>query len=142
VIPGAERGGHLGTGPAGPDRHPVAERLGHGHDVGLEVLGLEGEPPPGPPQPRLDLVGDEKDAPLVAELAHPGQVVRRRHDHPTLAENRLEEDRRARRGIERALHRAEVVEGHVGEPLRDRLKRGVLLGLAGRGERGQGPTVE
>ena len=47
VVARAEGRRHFGPGPAGPDRHAVAERLGHRHHVGLEPLGLEGEPVAG-----------------------------------------------------------------------------------------------
>ena len=43
--PGEKRRRHLGPGPARADGHAVAERLGHGHDVGLDAGVLEGEPP-------------------------------------------------------------------------------------------------
>src|SRR6185437_8441007 len=43
VVAGPEGGGDLGGGPTGPHRHAVAEGLGHGDDVGPEVLGVEGE---------------------------------------------------------------------------------------------------
>ena len=50
--PGRERRRHLGPGPARPDGHAVAERLGHRHHVGLDPGVLEPEPPapcaPGP----------------------------------------------------------------------------------------------
>ena len=36
VVARHEGGGHLGPGPARPDRHAVAQGLGHGHHVGLE----------------------------------------------------------------------------------------------------------
>ena len=82
VVAGHEGRRHLGPGPAGPDRHPVAERLGHGHDVGLDAQVLEAEPPPGPPQSGLDLVHHQQDVPVGAQLAQADQVVRRRAPPP------------------------------------------------------------
>ncbi len=46
---------------------------------------------PGPPEPGLDLVGDEQRAELVADPAHGRQVVGGRDDDPALALDRLEQ---------------------------------------------------
>ena len=56
VVTWHEGRGHLGPRPARPHRHPVAQGLGHGHHVGYEAEVLEPEPPPGAPEPGLDLV--------------------------------------------------------------------------------------
>ncbi len=62
-------------------------------DVGDDALVLDREPPAGTAHPRLDLVGDEHDAVRRGELGEPGDEARRRHDEPTLALDRLDQDR-------------------------------------------------
>ena len=47
----------------------AAECLAQHVDVGRDVLVLAGEGPPGPTQPRLDLVNDQQDAGLGADVA-------------------------------------------------------------------------
>ena len=73
--PGQEGGRHVVAGPAGADRHAVAERLGDGHHVGLYAVVLEAEPAPGSPQAGLHLVDDHQDAALVAQAAHSLEVL-------------------------------------------------------------------
>ena len=69
------------------------DALGHDQDVGLDVPVPDREHLAGPPEPGLDLVGDEQDAVLAGDLAEPWQEPRRRHDVAALAEDRLEDDR-------------------------------------------------
>ena len=76
VVAGRERRGHLGAGPASADGDAVAERLGHGHHVGIDAGVLKGEPPTRAPQAGLDLVHHEQDAALGAHLPHRTEVVR------------------------------------------------------------------
>ena len=90
-----------GRATTGGDRHDAAaEGLAEQVHVGDHVLVLAGERVAGAAQAGLDLVGDHQDAVRGAELPEPGQVARRRHDHPGLALDRLEQHRdpvRARR---------------------------------------------
>ena len=53
---------------------------------------LAGEGPPGPARPRLDLVGDQQDAGLGADVADLAQVSRRRDDHAGLALDGLDQE--------------------------------------------------
>jgi hypothetical protein len=53
---------------------------------------LAGEGPPGPAQPRLDLVNDQQDAGLGADVADLAQISRRRDDHPGLALDGLDRE--------------------------------------------------
>ena len=62
VVAGLEGGGHLGPGPAGADRHAVAQRLGHRDDVGHDAEVLEAEPAAGAAEAGLHLVDHEQDA--------------------------------------------------------------------------------
>ena len=63
VVAGPERRGHVVAGPAGADRHAVAQRLGHRDHVGRDAVVLEPEPLPGAAQARLDLVDDQQRCP-------------------------------------------------------------------------------
>ncbi len=142
VVAGNEGRRHLGPGPARPDRHPVAQGLGHGHHVGLDAQVLEPEPPPGAAQPGLDLVHHQQDVPVGAQLAQADQVVRRRHDHPGLPHDGLDQDGGHPVGVAGGVHGVEVVVGDVVEALGQGQERQLLLGLTGGGQRGQGPPVE
>ena len=144
VIAGAERRRHLGPGPAGADRHAVAQCLRHGHHVGLEPLGLEGEPVAGAPETRLHLIEHQEGAPLGAQLLYGAQIVRARHVDAALALQRFHQDggHRVDRLVERRGERGHVVVGHVGEALGQGQEGRVLLGLPGGRQRGQGPPVK
>ena len=113
-----------------PDRHAVAQRLGHRHHVGLEALGLEGEPVPGAAEAGLHLVEHEQRVALGAQRPHRAQVVRARDHDAALALERLEQDGGHRVRVERLVERGDVVVGHVHEPLGQREERRLLLGLA------------
>jgi hypothetical protein len=84
--PGGEHARYFPGGHHRRQRHdPTTERLAQHVDVGLDILVLAGEGPPGPARPRLDLVGDQQDAGLGADVADLAQVSRRRDDHAGLA---------------------------------------------------------
>ena len=141
MVAGTEGGRDLGPGPHRAHRDAVAERLGHGHDVGLGPGVLVAEPPTGSSQSGLDLVQYQQDAALVAYLAHCLQVaVAGRHD-AALALHRLQQHR-AHRGVERGHEGVDVVEGHVTEAVGHGREGLMLLGLAGGGQRGQRAAVE
>jgi hypothetical protein len=55
---------------------------------------LHREHAPGPAEAGLDLVGDEDDPVTVADRAQPLHVRARRGDEPSLAQLRLDDDRR------------------------------------------------
>ena len=103
------------AGHDGGDRQAVGERLGHRQHVRGGARVLDGEHAPGAGQAALDLVGDEQDAVLVAERTQRGQEARRRHHETTLAEDRLDDDRRHRlrrhRGGEHAIDVLTVGDG-------------------------------
>ena len=142
MVTGHERRCHFGPSPTGTDGHAVPECLGHGHNVRLDPQVLESEPAPGAAQSGLDLVHDQQDVPIGAHLTHPGQVVRRRHHHPGLAQDGFEEDRPHPVRVARSFHGIEVVERHVIKALEHRQERRLFVCLAGRGQRGHGPAVE
>ena len=75
VVAGLERRGDVDLGGARPDGHAVAERLGHGDDVGLHAEVLEAEPLAGAAEAGLDLVDHEQDAPLVAQALDALEVL-------------------------------------------------------------------
>ncbi len=110
VVAGLEGGGHLGLGPAGADRHAVAERLGHRDDVGHDAEVLVREPRAGAAEAGLDLVDHEQDPALVAEPADALEVLGGGRVHAALALHRLEQDRGDRR--------VEGARGRRGRPRR------------------------
>ena len=73
--PGSKARGDIGPRPAGADRHAVAERLGHRHDVGPHAEVLEAEPPAGAAEAGLHLVDHEQQAALVAQRADGLEVL-------------------------------------------------------------------
>ena len=75
-------------------RQAGRDALGHDQDVRLHVPVLDREHLAGPPEPGLDLVGDEQDPVLAGDLAEARQEARRRDDVAALAEDRLDDDRR------------------------------------------------
>ena len=84
----------VAAGDHGPQGHEAAtQRLGQGHDVGLDPVALDGEQRPGPPQAGLHLVGDEERAGLPAEPVGLGQISRRRRDHSPFPLDRLDHER-------------------------------------------------
>ena len=91
MVARAEGGRHLGPGPAGPHRHAVAQGLGHGHHVGRQALGLEGEPVAGAPETGLHLIEHQERVALGAQRPHGPQVVRARHVDPPFALEGLEQ---------------------------------------------------
>ena len=89
--PAVEQLAGRAEGDAGADRQPAAEPLGQGDHVGLDALGLVGEPGAGAADAGLHLVEDEQRAGGVAGRPGGGQVAGRRRDHAALAQDRLEE---------------------------------------------------
>jgi hypothetical protein len=60
---------------------------------------LAGEEPAGPPEPGLDLVGDEQDPVLAGEAGQRPDELHRGRDEAALAQLQLDHDRRHRPGI-------------------------------------------
>ena len=102
---------------------------------------LEREPRAGAPEAALHLVDDQQRLALVAQPADTLQVRGRRGHDAALALHRFEHDGRDT-VVERGGERVEVVERNLPEPARQRLERLLLLGLAGRRERGERAAVE
>src|SRR5439155_1742202 len=88
----------------------------------LDAVVLVAPEPPGPRDTRLDLVDDEEGTRLIAELPEPAQVVLVGDVDPALALDALDEHAGGA-VIDRALHRAQVVVGHVLEAGQERRRR-------------------
>ena len=92
VLTRAQHAEHVAAADHGADRHdPAAERLAEHHQVGLRALVLPGERLAGAPEAGLDLVQHEQHVALGAQHPRGGQVAGRRHEHPGLALDRLEQ---------------------------------------------------
>ena len=138
---GGQHAGHVLPAEHGADRHAVGERLGQGHDVGLDPGVLVGPQAAGPTHAGLDLVEDQQRARGITELAQPRQVVLVGHVDAALALDRLHQDGGGAI-VDRPFHRAQVVVGDVLEPRHERLEAVLVLGLAGGGDGGERPAVE
>ena len=79
---------HAGERKAGRDR------LGDGHQVGLDAVVLDREHLPGAAEAGLHLVDDEDDPVLVADPAQPAHELLGRDDEAALALHGLDDDRR------------------------------------------------
>ena len=97
VVADLEGVGDLGAGDEGAQRPAVGDALGHGHDVGLDAVVLDGEELAGAPEAALHLVGDEQDALVVEDLLDGLEVAGRRHDDAALAHHGLGDEGAARR---------------------------------------------
>jgi hypothetical protein len=127
VRPVVEGGGDApGDDHAAQGEVAAVHALGEADQVGRDVpSGLDREPLAAATEAGHDLVGDEHDAVLVAEVAHPGQVAGWRHEDAVGAHHRFQDDGRDGLGT---FHHDRV--GQVGQrPLG-------LLGLAGGVEGG------
>ena len=130
------------AGPAGADGHPVAEGLGEGDDVGADARGvLEPEPAAGAAEAGLDLVEHEERFVLVAELADRGEVARWGRLDAAFTLDGFEEHG-ADALVERGGEDVGFAERDLAEPGGEGLEDLLLLGLAGRGEGGEGAAVE
>src|SRR6185503_18379649 len=76
----------------GADRHAGSDALGNRDEVGLDAGVLDRPPAPGPAHARLDLVGDEDDPVLIAQLAQAAQEAGRGGEVAALALDRLDDD--------------------------------------------------
>ena len=78
---------------------------------------------PGAAEARLDLVGDQQDVDVGAELARGAQVALGRNDHARLALDRLDEERDGVL-VDRLAQRVDVAVGNRLEPRRERSEPG------------------
>ena len=141
---GAESGGNLvGAGDAA-DGHAAAHSLSHGHAVRLHAIALIAHEAAATAPTSLDLVQQEQDALLVAELTDALDELVGSGEHAALALNRLEHD-----GAGLALD-ISILEGlqvvvvsihEAGNQVAEALLDGGV-GLAGSGHGTEGTAVE
>ena len=93
------------------------------------------------PESRLYLVEHQQHVSVVAEIADLPQVVVGRHAHAALALDRLEEHKADVRR-DRRIESGDVVEGHIGDSGKQRLKSLVILRLARGRDGGQRAAME
>ena len=85
-----ERIGHLAARRRRAEREVAGgDRLRRRHDVALDAPVFQREPAPGAAEAGDDLVADQQHVVLVADRAHPGEVVVRRHLHAVALHHRL-----------------------------------------------------
>ena len=133
--------GDLLGGQHGPDRQAVRQGLGKGHDIRFDPHLLIGEQGPGPADTGLDLVKDQEQAVLSAEILDPPEVLGGQRAYPALALQRFTENG-AGPVADHPGNGLQVTEGGMHKALGERLKALVEFGLAGGGHGRQGPAME
>jgi hypothetical protein len=126
---------------AGAHWKAAADALGDGHDVGPDAGPFMGEELARTPDAGLNLVEDQKQAVLVAELPKRAQPLGRDGAHTAFALHRLDHDR-ARLRPDRRLQRLDIVERHLVEALHLGAEALNVLGLTAGRDRGEGAPVE
>ena len=122
-------------------REAAADALGDRHDVGRDARPFIGEELAGAADAALDLVEDQQQAVLVAELAQAPQRLRREDADAALALHGLEQDRRGL-GADQLLGGVDVVEGDLVEAFDLRAEAFEVFRLAAGGDRRQRAAVE
>ena len=94
VLAGMQHPENVAIGHHGGQRnHAAAQCLAEQIHVGHHIPVVAGEGSAGAGQAGLNLIGDHQHVAGRAEFAHCRQIVVRRHDHPGLALDRLEQHR-------------------------------------------------
>ena len=122
----------------GPERHPGGDPLRRQQDVRLHAPVLHRPHPPRTTRAGLDLVGDQEDPVLVADLSEPLEEPILGHDVPALALDRLDDDRRDLVGRAPACRRGPPRTSAGPRP--DRTARGTPRAGADRTRRGTSPS--
>ena len=125
----------------GADRKAAAERLRQRHDVGRDAGMLIGEHIAGAADAGLDLVEDQQQPVVVAQLAQRAQEGMRHDPHAALAHDRLDHDGGGLR-TDRFLGRLQIGERHLVEALDRRAEAFEIFFIPGRGDRRQRAPVE
>ena len=133
---GGSRGGE-----ARAHREAAADALGDRRDVGRDARPFMREELAGAADAALDLVEDQEQAVLVAELAQALQRLRREDAHAALALHGLEQDRRGL-GSDQLFGGVDVVEGDLVEAVGLRAEAFEIFRLAAGGDRRQRAAVE
>ena len=111
--------GRFGGGQHGAQREAAADALGHRHDVGGDAHPFMGEELAGAADAGLDLVKDQQQALVIADLAQGAQEFGRNRMHAALALQGLDDQSRGLRpdhGVQRVqvIHRDMVEAFHLG----------------------------
>ena len=120
---------------------PAGQGFGAGENIGDDSVVLVGKPLAGAPHAGLNLVEHQEHAVLVADPPQAGEIIGRRDVDSPLPLHRLDQDRR-RFVVDGRGRGGEVVVGHVDETRHHRLEAGMVLGLGGGREGGEGPAVK
>ncbi len=119
----------------------AAQGLPDDEHVRAHVLPLAGEEPAGAAETRLDLVGDEGDPALPADLGRPGQIAVRGNHHAALALDRLHHEADGVLGDGR-LEGVHVAVGHELEARGEGPEALPVLVLRGEADDRRRPAVE
>src|SRR6185312_10637992 len=97
-------------------QYTAAQRFAQDQDVGAYRFMITGQHSPGTAKPRLDLVGDEKDARRFAILPGSTEIAVVGDDHARFALDGLYEKSGYQRVLERPGQRAGIIERDNDEP--------------------------
>ena len=141
VRAGRHAGRRFARREARADRKAGAEALGERRDVRRDARPFVREEAAGAAHAGLDLVEDQQQPVLVAELPEVAQLLVRHRADAALALDRLDQDRRGLRA-DRRLRRLQVAERHLVEAVDLRAEAFEVFLLAAGGERRQRAAVE
>ena len=126
---------------AGAERKSAADPLGGRQYVGNDPILLVGVERAGARHPALDLVEDQAEVMLVADIAEPRQEFAARRTDPALALNGLDQKARGVRP-DRRPGSLQIVECDHAEAFEQRREAVAKLGLVGRADRRHRPPVK
>ena len=141
MVTGLERPGDLSGGPARPNGHSIAKRLGQRDHVGCDPGVFKAKPPAGTTQPGLHLVHHEQHAPLVTQRPHCLEVAVGSGNDATLTLYRLQQHS-GHGGVQVFLKLSHIAVGHMPESAEQGNERLLLCGLTGCSQGPHRPTVE
>ena len=135
------RGAHFFRHEKSAHGHAAAQALRRGHDVGLHTVFLPRVHISRPAHAALDLVQNQKRAPLVAESPHALQEILLSRQHAALPLNRLQQNRAGflRHG---RLHALQIIQIRKPDISDHGLKGLSVLGISRHGKGSHCSAVE
>lgn len=142
VIAGAKEAEDGLLGDDSRDRvEAAAEGFSEDHDIGFDLVVFVAKELSCATEADLDLVGDQEDTVLVADLADTAQVAFRRDDHTAFALDRLDQEG-DRFGGDRAFEGVKIAEGEGSKARKPRPKVFFVLRACGKADDPQGTAMK
>ena len=123
------------------DGHAATHRLGHAHDVRLQVEMITGKESSGSTEASLDFIDNQQYSTLGTELAHYREIVGLDRIDAAFTLHQLEHDGRGI-AVHRGIELFDLIEGYVVEAGNQRLKCFAILWCVSGTDRTHGATVE